>query len=435
MISLGLSPFARSFDLPKMSGSIPMTGVTVDGTITEAEWDGLDWKVPFYLDIDDVGNPPDADGFNYFYLGEDLSNLYVGLDLCSDRTGGTNGEWVGVWLNTNNQTFSNYDEWESKLDDGVESLVYDVENDLVWEFLSNGIGGSLSRVNDESEYIATYGSTSGNTTHLYNLNGVFFNITAEFVSGSYMSRIEFTVDTLKWFWGFEEIFASNIQWLQFQIYTRANISISEHLLHIAYSDGTVNPNDPNQVRTLSTTTSLQVLQFEYGAGNLSLNNEMKFVIYANNTSPFMTQIDSLHITPYYNLTNGVAIVSYPYSSINDFDIEWSFGPSFNNATPHRMYEIRISKNDLEHYDPDESLGLIVGGYGTMAFPNTNYWVFSQLDVNILAELSNRYLHYNMLGCNAPSTGPSVHGYQIYLLFSVIGITSILLFRKKYRNPK
>ena len=142
-----------------------MTGVTVDGTITEAEWEGLDWKVPFYLDIDDVGNPPDADGFNYFYLGEDLSNLYVGLDLCSDRTGGTNGEWVGVWLNTNNQTFSNYDEWESKLDDGVESLVYDVENDLVWEFLSNGIGGSLSRVNDESEYIATYGSISGNTNH------------------------------------------------------------------------------------------------------------------------------------------------------------------------------------------------------------------------------------------------------------------------------
>jgi len=266
------------------------------------------------------------------------------------------------------------------------------------------------------------------------LNGVFFNTTAEFVSGDFVSRVEFTVDTLKWFGIFEEIFASNIQWIQFQIYTKANISISEHILYLAYNDGTVNPGDLDQVRKLSTDTSLQMLQFDYGAGNLSSNNEMKFVIYANDTSPFMTHIDSLHITPYYNLTNGIATVSYPYSSINNFDIEWSFGPSFNNATPHRMYELRISKNDLEHYDPDESLGLIVGGYGTMSFPNTNYWVFSQLDVNILPYLSNRYLQYNMLGCAAPLTAPSIHGYQIYLLFSVIGITSILLIRKKYRNP-
>ena len=434
-MSLGLTPISLSAETPKMSGSLPMEGITIDGVINETEWEGLDWKVPFYLDIDDAGNPPDTDGFNYLYLGEDLSNLYIGLDLASDKTGGTNGEWVGVWLNTNNRTFSNSSEWELYLDNGVESLVYDVERDQVWEFLSNGIGGVSSRVNDESAYIATYGTINGNMTHLNNLNGVFFNITSEFVNGYYVSRVEFTIDILKWFGIFEEIFVSNILWIQFQIYTQANISISEHFLYLAYNDGTVNLNDPDQVRSLSTNASLQMLQFDYGAGNLSANNEMKFVLYANDTSPFMTQIDSLHITPYYNQSNGMATVTYPYSSINNFDIEWSFGPSFNNVSPHRMYEIRIPKNELEHYDPDESLGLIVGGYGTMSFPNTNYWVFSDKNVNILAELSSRYLYYNMQGCEDPLvTSPAaIPGYQMYLLFSVIGLASILLIRKKYRN--
>ena len=91
LMSIGLASLSFSNQIPKSSGSTPMTGVKVDGTITEPEWDGLDWKVPFFLDIDDAGNPPDTDGYNYLYLGEDLTNIYVGLDLCSDKTGGTNG--------------------------------------------------------------------------------------------------------------------------------------------------------------------------------------------------------------------------------------------------------------------------------------------------------------------------------------------------------
>ncbi len=87
LMSLGLTPISLSAETPKMSGSLPMEGITIDGVINETEWEGLDWKVPFYLDIDDAGNPPDTDGFNYLYLGEDLSNLYIGLDLASDKTG------------------------------------------------------------------------------------------------------------------------------------------------------------------------------------------------------------------------------------------------------------------------------------------------------------------------------------------------------------
>ena len=80
--------------IPKMSGTTPMTGIVMDGIIEEDEWSDADWKVGFYLDIDDVGNPPDTDGMNYMYLGEDENNIYLGLDLLSDKTGEITGEWV-----------------------------------------------------------------------------------------------------------------------------------------------------------------------------------------------------------------------------------------------------------------------------------------------------------------------------------------------------
>lgn len=433
LMSIGLISLSHSNDFPKSSGSTPMEGVVVDGTITEAEWNGHDWKVPFFLDIDDVGNPPDTDGFNYMYLGEDLTNLYVGLDLCSDKTGGTTGEWISIWLNTNNRSFSGYIDWESYYDDGIESIVYDVEKIQEMEFLSDGLDVTPARVNDDSEYTAIYGNINGNTTHLEGVDGVFFNITAEYVGGYYVNRVEFTIDTIKWFDGFfEDILVANIQWIEFQIHTQANTSISEHFLYLAYSDGSVDPSDLDQVQNLSTTVSLEMLQFDYGAGNLSLNHEMKFVLYANDTSPFMTQIDNLLLRPYYNNTNHVATVSYPYTSINNFDIDWSFGPSANNASNHRMYEFRIPKNELEHYDPDESLGIQVGGYGTMAFPNTSWWVFSQSPVNLFPQLSSRYLFYDMEGCEAPP-GPPIPGYNIYLLLSVIGFASMVLIKRKYQN--
>ncbi len=50
--------------LPRTSGTTPMTNIVMDGVIDEDEWSYADWKVGFYLDIDDVGNPPDTDGMN-----------------------------------------------------------------------------------------------------------------------------------------------------------------------------------------------------------------------------------------------------------------------------------------------------------------------------------------------------------------------------------
>jgi hypothetical protein len=71
VIIIGSFSLGKGVEGPKMSGTAPMTNIIMDGIIDEDEWSDADWKVGFYLDIDDVGNPPDTDGMNYMYLGED----------------------------------------------------------------------------------------------------------------------------------------------------------------------------------------------------------------------------------------------------------------------------------------------------------------------------------------------------------------------------
>ncbi|MHA1509153.1 MAG: hypothetical protein ACTSO6_10670, partial [Promethearchaeota archaeon] len=126
LLCIGMFSVAYSAQVPKTSGSEPMQNIVVDGVINEAEWADGDWKIKFYLNIDDAFNPPDKDGFNYMYLGEDVTNFYVGLDLCSDQTGGQIDEWVGIWMNVNNRTFDDTPSWVSYLNNGTESLLHDV---------------------------------------------------------------------------------------------------------------------------------------------------------------------------------------------------------------------------------------------------------------------------------------------------------------------
>ena len=69
-----------------------------------------------------------------------------------------------------------------------------------------------------------------------------------------------------------------------------------------------------------------------------------------------------------------------YSSISNYDIQWRFGTSANNASDHRMFEIRIPKTELEHYNASEEIGIIIGGYGTMTIPNEVFWVFGEYNL-------------------------------------------------------
>lgn len=95
-----------------------------------------------------------------------------------------------------------------------------------------------------------------------------------------------------------------------------------------------------------------------------------------------------------------------YSSISNYDIEWSFGTSANNNSDHRMFEIKIPKNELEHYDADEEIGIIVGGYGTISFPNEAFWVFGEFNNSIRPQRTEYYKYYDMFGLDAPPSEES-----------------------------
>ncbi len=421
--------------VPKTSGSAPMENIVVDGVINEAEWADRDWKVKFHLDIDDVFNPPDKDGYNYMYLGEDVSNFYVGLDLASDQTGDPTDEWVGVWLNVNNRSIDSHADWISLLNNGTESLLHDIENDKVFPFFRNqsGLYGGYD-INNDGEYNAFYGTTQGNYT-LFDWDPVpYFNITSELNAGNNLTRLDFSVDIKEWFSSFPEIYAAAVNEIKFELKSRSDTTLTDNKLVFWYNNGTMNSNDPLQTRTINTGASFLVESFEYGPANLSSEYIMKFSILGDNNAPFTTQFEYLEFMIRYNHTNthGGALMS-AYSSISNYNIEWSFGTSANNASDHRMIEISIPKSELEHYNASEEIGIIVGGYGTMSFPNEVFWVFGEFNGSIRPNRDQYYKYYNMFGCIAPPLPPQnpvIPGYYIPIVIALVTVSTISLIRKR-----
>ncbi len=424
-------------DMPKISDTAPMKNMVMDGVIQESEWSDADWKVGFYLDIDDVGNPPDTDGMNYLYLGEDANNIFVGLDLCSDKTGDITGEWVGAWLNTNNRTFTELSTWVSYLDDGAESFIHDVENDVPLPYFLNvsSIGWGVFP-NSDSQYNAVYGSVEGNYTLLDQSAGQpTFNITSVKNNTNYLVQVDFSIDIKDYFSYFQELYANATIKVNLNTFGIVNTTISNYEVVLWYNNGTMNRNDPDQTFLLST-----LLVNEYNtflAGNFTSDHKMQFSLLANHSNPFKIQLHHMSFGIFHlDENNFGSAFTNPYSSISDYQIEWGFGPSFNNASDHRMYEIRIPKSELEHYDSDADLGIIVGGYGTMSFLNTKYWVYSQLNDRIRQTTSENYWYFNMLGLTVP-TGSGDNLLIIIttttiVIIGIIAIASIILIRKRLK---
>lgn len=418
--------------IPQTSGSAPMQNVIIDGVISETEWAERDWKVQFYLDIDEVFNPPDKDGYNYMYLGEDYTNFYVGLDLCSDQTGDPADEWLGIWLITNNRTFDSLTTWASYLDNGTESLLHDVENDNVFPFFNNLLNPLYSGydVNNDGEYTAVHGTPQGNYTLFDDSTTPTFNISSTLSASDHLTQLDFAVDITEWFSLFPDIYASALYEMKLLVECRSNVTLDDHKVVFWYNDGTMNPNDPQQTKSINTGTSLLLESIDYGVGNLSSNHIMKFSIIGNNSAPFETYFEHVEFAIRYNDTNtfGGAMLS-AYSSIINYDIQWSFGASTNNASDHRMFEVKIPKSELEHYNASAEIGIIVGGYGTMTFPNQLFWVFGAFNDSIRHQRSENYNYYNMLGIELPPQSPAIPGFYLPVFIVLTMVSTIPLIRK------
>lgn len=414
------------------STSLPqISSIGVDGIITETEWSNADWNISFFLDVNntaDWNGKINVDGNNTMYLGQDGSNLYIALDLWCDRSDNGTGEWVGVWLNTNNRTFIGYTEWMDYLNDGVESLVHNVEADQPWDPFTDYVAAYVRYLEDDSAYTSTYGETEGTWGNFQYPWHDDFNMTSELVGSDNLYRLDFSIDIDDWFPYFEVF--DVLQGMEVWVATKSNITIDNHDIIFWNNDGSMPPiTDSNQVKPLNTGTSYQTDIISYGMGNLTADHIFKFSLFGNHTNPFMINLDILNFRVFLNENNWAGPVGSPLSSIKNYQIEWGFGPSPGNSTDHRMFEISIPKSELEHYKSNKELGIVVGGYGTMAITGTNWWCFSKIDYVIPYLESSQYNYYEMKAI--PSK--AIPGFNTILILATIGLISIVLVKKKLKK--
>jgi hypothetical protein len=369
--------------------------VVLDGVLSAGEWADAAHSVQWYMDAD----PENSDGYNYMYLDEDQDYLYVALDLCSDQTNDENGEWVGVWLNTNqtqvfNESIELPSEWEAALNKGMESLVHDVENNETMPFF-DAAGGTTGFMTSPDKFTEVNGTIDLSPTDLWSINNVYMNVTSDFNGTHYVTRVDIPIDFYEYFGVFKNLYVDHIIEVELNFESLHNVTISEHFLSVSDLQGNLNPLVKE---SMGTGTSPFNGHLEIYPGDFTSDSEIILSLNGVNSAPFNTSYDWMRVDVTHNATTFIAeYTAFPHTSIQEYDIAWSFGPSDNNASDHRQFEIKIPKSELEGYDADTDLGIIVGGYGTLvSFPNTHNWVYANNTVTGIPEGdSSRYNYYPM----------------------------------------
>lgn len=152
---------------------------TLDGKITENEWRNAYTIIPQYLDVDNMnGNPDD---FNYLYLGQNTTDVFIGVDIVSN-TAESNADWIAVFLNTNtSHRFDNMNEWLGS--NFTYGMFYNLKsnetfanpNEFMWDI--DGKEG-------EYELPITYDNIKLNYGQLVDMNEYkYYNLTSDWNGG------------------------------------------------------------------------------------------------------------------------------------------------------------------------------------------------------------------------------------------------------------
>ncbi len=402
--------------------------ITIDGFINIGEWGPQirTHKLQYNLDVDNSGDPANVDGFNYIYTAEDRQNLYVGLDLCSDQTNDITGEWVGLWLLTNSISLDNdWIKWGKNINKGVESLIYNVSGNQIMQFsdpiLINNI---LENIDDPEDLIVANGTCSDPISYLSNNFGDYFNVSSISDGTQHVVKLDVVLNASEWFEVFQEEELNAIQNVQVHLRAKHSQNVQSCKL-ILWDEQNNSPQPPypnsNQVYALPTSTNFFDIDIFATSGNLSANNLFRFSIWCNNSAAFNTTFDALYL--FLNKQSGSLSninVHYAYSTIKNFQIVWGFGTSENNASNHRMFEIKIPKSELNEFGSTSEYKLLVGGYGTMSFYNTNYWVMPEYPyinvVDVSKYISLSYATQSELGeftVSSDAQDPDVDGEVLF----------------------
>jgi len=430
LLTFGIIIQATHSSRASINTSANLSNISVDGVIEEGEWLNADINKSFYLNVD---NTPDSegdinvDGNNSIYIGKDAQNIYIALDLCGDRSNLSAGEWVGVWFNFNNRSFENHFDWFNYLGNGTESLIHDVDNDKIWPYYTPVLNDYYEDFRNDEGYSLINGFSESDYTHFLSHTGKDFNITSEFIESNYKYRMDFSLklSDITILPNSSEVLDD----IKICVNSYSNVSIDNNQLAIWDGNSLPNLGNTDYVKNIDagvgTVYDATFDYINYGLGNLTGEDEIKFSILGNNSAPFKYSIHSLRFKITSNETTNAGGIDYPYTSLINQDVKWSFGPSPENATDHRMFEIRIAKSEFKQYDPSKGIGMIVGGYGTLAFPNTNYWVLSKHEDDFTIENSEDYIYIDLTW----SIDNSIPSYNIFIILSLIGILSLVFYNK------
>lgn len=113
----------------------------IDGLIETNEWLYASFILTSYHADEIYG----GNGYEYIYIGQNATHLFVGLDLCSDRDFYNTTRWFGCFFNVELISF-NETNFSSALGNGLDSIIYNIKDNAI------AIGGNFDNSNDSNIY-------------------------------------------------------------------------------------------------------------------------------------------------------------------------------------------------------------------------------------------------------------------------------------------
>lgn len=377
----------------------------IDGVI-ENDWEYADYKFVIYTDCNNSGD--NIDSLNYLYLQDNGDNITIAIDMVSKQENDTTGEWTGLWMNVLDTAFGynesvpwsmlfGFFEMPEYLDDGVECLIYDIENETVYSLLKDeDVVASQSndiyedQVEITSGELRTDGWVSPNDWDLtWTSDGDSCVISSEqqSIEADVKDQVllNFSIDIQELFWMIPESSIPDLvdsmdnitltleSFLVKQSYT--NIYdweyIDENLMEACNltieDNGTI--NDAQIIMDLGIHEyEVNKSALESGYLNFSIN------VYNHTLNPYKVDLWIDYMQFSFDYLSSFDTL-YGVSTIEDFEFEFSFDSSPNSIVDHRTIEISIPKDEIELYDEDNPiLNIMVEGGGLEI--NQNDYVYS-----------------------------------------------------------
>ena len=385
----------------------------IDGVINKREWARSSYTIPFYLDVDnDVDTTvgiANVDGWNYMHVAEDENFYYVALDLCSDRTNNIDGEWIAFQLaNRLPDTEGSKLAFYALEDFGYEYFFYNVSDDTVFSHEYNPGPPGVTNFGDipifpeaDSFEVLRGKEANGDLYDMwtdwddnnFTIKSEYYLADGSFLAGDFIA-VHFGVNITEKFPD-EEIstFLSSMTDMDLRLTLKSNLT-ANNVGHFGVADeyffaitehGAMPGNmssgfflsDYNVYDFSANTTSIAP-DIDLNYLNINASTGMfYFSIYAWNdpdiSDPTAYEIEIDKMSLIFQTERVDSIVGNTIETGN-YDIAYTYGSSENCAENHRMFEFKIAKSEFPVLD-DEMLYVSVGGYGTMALVDSNYWLY------------------------------------------------------------